>query len=169
MPGVLGIAVPWLLSLMVCVLLAGKTLSLIRLSLSVGISQFLFHLLFVLGTVTPSGSPAPHHMHDAPLVLPTVAGVDDAVVADGSMWIGHLAAALTTIAALHWGERIVHALRILAAQAVRWLRRCLSVDMVHARPRAPHRLRGDFLVASNAASARLATLRGRAPPVRLAL
>ena len=45
MPGWVGIALPWLLSVMVCTLLAGRALSLIRLSLAVAASQALFHCL----------------------------------------------------------------------------------------------------------------------------
>ncbi len=55
MPGAVGILVPWVFSFMISVLLAGRSLSLIRLGISVAASQFLFHVLFVLGTVTPSG------------------------------------------------------------------------------------------------------------------
>ena len=169
MPGPLGILVPWMLSTMVCVMLAGRRLSLPRLAVSVGISQFLFHVLFVLGTVTPSGTSAPAHVHGAPLSMPAGIGVADAVVADGSMWMGHLAAALVTIAALRWGEQLVHASRALAAQAVRWLRRRISVRGIAAPLRSPRRLRGDFLLTLRAASPHLATLRGRAPPVRPAI
>ena len=168
MPGPLGVVVPWVLSLMVCVLLAGRRLSLIRLSLSVGLSQLLFHVLFVLGTITPSGVSAPH-VHGGPLVLPRGAGVSEAVAADGGMWAGHLLAALVTIAALHRGERLVMALCALAAQAVRWVRR--RVDAALTRPSVP-RIRSLRVVPTpvlSAASALLATLRGRAPPLSSAI
>lgn len=164
MPGPLGVLVPWVLSLMVCVLLAGRRLSLIRLALSVGLSQLLFHVLFVLGTVTPSGVAAPH-VHGGPLVLPPGSGVAETVVADGGMWIGHAFAALVTIAALHRGERLILTLAALAAQAVRWVRR--RVDAVLARPSLPRARapRVSALLRASAASALLATLRGRAPPL----
>lgn len=169
MPGPLGILVPWILSLAVCVVLAGRRLSLIRLALSVGASQFLFHVLFVLGTVTPSGMTAPAHVHGGPLVLPAGGGVTDAVVADGSMWAAHLLAALLTIAALHRGERLVHALRGLAGRAVQWLRRRVDIASWFLPVRGPLRLRGEFRVAAAAASAHLTALRDRAPPVPLAI
>lgn len=131
MPGALGIVVPWVFSFMICVLLAGRTLSLLRLGISVAVSQFLFHTLFVLGTVTPSGVSV-RHVHGAPLVIPASAGVPEAVTADASMWLGHALAALLTIAALYRGERLILAARDLAAQLGRWLRR--RVDHVLVLP-----------------------------------
>lgn len=163
MPGPLGIVVPWLLSVMICVLLAGRRLSLTRMSLSVALSQFLFHALFVLGTVTPSGVSAPH-VHGGPVVIPTGPSVSEAVVADGSMWIGHGIAALVTVLALHRGELLILALRTLAAQAVRWMRRRLDAALVRpALPLAAH-ARGEFLLERASAPVHLSTLRGRAPP-----
>lgn len=165
MPGPLGILVPWILSLMVCVLLAGRSLSLTRLSVSVVASQFLFHVLFVLGTVTPSGTAAPAHVHGGALVLPESVGLSGAATADGTMWLGHAIAALITVVALHRGERMLLALRDLAVQAVRWMRRRLAAVLV--RPQAATRCR----IPVGAADATrpqdhlLATLRGRAPPV----
>ncbi|MCU4298632.1 hypothetical protein D3I60_16390 [Brevibacterium permense] len=56
-PTAMGIIVPLALSTLVCVLLAGRRLSLPRLTVSVGISQTLFHLLFSI--FTPHASDAP--------------------------------------------------------------------------------------------------------------
>jgi hypothetical protein len=168
MPGPLGILVPWVLSFMVGVLLAGRRLSVIRLSISVAVSQFLFHTLFVLGTITPSGVATPH-VHGAPLVLPTAGAIPDAVVADGTMWIGHVVAAALTIAALHRGERLLLGLRDLAQQSIRWVRRRVAsaTFVPPARPLAapsvfssPVALRDGLL---------LSTLRGRAPPLSPAI
>lgn len=168
MPGFLGLVVPWVLSLMICVLLAGRRLSLTRLSISVALSQFLFHTLFVLGTLSPSGT-STSHVHGAPLVLPRSTGIPEAVVADSSMWLGHAVAALLTVLALHRGERLALALRQLAAQAVRWVQR--RIDAVLVRPGLPstQRVQGEFLTAAPVASVLLATLRGRAPPARPAI
>lgn len=70
-PGLLGIAVPWILSLMVCTLLAGRTLSLLRLSFAVAGSQLLFHALFVLGTVSARASAVTGgHLHDHAAMAP---------------------------------------------------------------------------------------------------
>jgi len=168
MPGPLGILVPWVLSFMVCVLLAGRRLSVIRLSISVAVSQFLFHTLFVLGTITPSGVVAPH-VHGAPLVLPAAAAIPDAVVADGTMWIGHVVAAALTIAALHRGERLLLGLRDLAQQSIRWVqRRVASATFVPpARPLAAPSVFSSPVALRDALL--LSTLRGRAPPLSPAI
>lgn len=59
-PTAMGVIVPLALSILVCVLLSGRRLSLPRLTVSVGISQTLFHLLFSL--FTPLGSASPNTM-----------------------------------------------------------------------------------------------------------
>lgn len=168
MPGVLGILVPWVFSFMICVLLAGRSLSLIRLGVSVAVSQFLFHTLFVLGTITPSGV-STSHVHGAPLVLPPTSGLPEAVTADASMWLGHGLAALLTVVALYRGERLIVAVRDLAVQLVRWLRR--RIDQVLVLPVPPLRLglRGGFDVVRAVDLLLLATLRGRAPPLSAAI
>ncbi|WAA64504.1 hypothetical protein [Microbacterium oxydans] len=168
MPGALGILVPWMFSFMICVLLAGRRLSLIRLGLSVAISQFLFHTLFVLGTVTPSGVSAPH-VHGAPLVIPATPGIPEAVTADASMWLGHGLAALLTVAALHRGERLILAARELAVQLVRWVRRRVDLVLVLPVLRAVRTPRGRFAVSAADDLLLLATLRGRAPPLTAAI
>lgn len=163
MPGVLGILVPWMLSFMVCVLLAGRRLNAIRLAISVGVSQFLFHVLFVLGSIAPAGATG-GHVHGAPLVLPEGGGIAETVAAGGMMWFGHAIAALATIVALHRGERLLLALRDLAQQSVRWLQR--RVDAVLAprilRPAPRPALHAEIAVLRSAFL--LSTPRGRAPP-----
>ncbi|WP_052674741.1 hypothetical protein [Microbacterium oxydans] len=168
MPGPLGILVPWVFSFMICVLLAGRSLSLMRLGLSVTVSQFLFHTLFVLGTVTPSGVSTPH-VHGAPLVIPSTVGLPAEATADASMWLGHALAAVLTIAALYRGERLIIATRDLAAQVIRWLRQ--RVDHVLVLPGAPVAplVRGRFDVDEASSLILLATLRGRAPPLTAAI
>ncbi len=171
MPGPLGIVVPWVFSFMICVLLAGRKLSVVRLSASVVVSQLLFHTLFVLGTVSPSGIATPH-VHGAPLVLPAGpagSGVAEAVVADSSMWFGHALAAIVTVVVAYRGERLLLALRALAVQAVRWVRR--RVDAVLASPSVllVQELGALFERARPVDAHVLATLRGRAPPVLSAI
>ncbi|MGJ0388526.1 hypothetical protein [Microbacterium sp. CGR1] len=168
MPGVLGLVVPWVLSLMICVLLAGRRLSVTRLSISVALSQFLFHTLFVLGTISPSGASTPH-VHGAPLILPPSTGIPEAVVADSSMWLGHAVAAMLTVLALHRGERLAMALRQLAAQAVRWVQRRIDAVLVRPGLSSAQRVQGEFLTTAPVASILLTTLRGRAPPAHTAI
>jgi hypothetical protein len=148
MPGWLGIVVPLVLSVTVCTLLAGRRLSLWRLSPAVAVSQVLFHTLFVLGAFAPSGDAggvSSHHAHDPA----TTAMVDDAVVsnavhADATMWLMHAVAAIATIVVLHRGERTVYRLHELAHELVRRVRRRLIVALVlppvsTARPAPPAR------------------------------
>lgn len=168
MPGALGILVPWVFSFMICVLLAGRSLSLLRLGISVTVSQFLFHALFVLGTIAPSGVSAPH-VHGGPVVLPASSGIPEAVSADASMWFGHGLAALLTVIALHRGERLILAACDLAVQMVRWLQRRVDHALVLPVLRAARVLRGRFSVPGAFDLGLLETLRGRAPPLSAAI
>ena len=147
MPGPVGVGVPLLLSLTVCVLLAGHALSLPRLSISVVASQTLFHTLFVLGTPTAAaslhaGMSAGHHhdhgtMHFVPAPEHTVALVHG----DATMWVSHLIGALVTIAFLYRGERAIHHLHDLARQLVAWVRRRLAAPVQLRVLAAPARMR----------------------------
>lgn len=108
MPGMLGIVVPLVFSTLVCVLLAGRRLSMVRLSISVAVSQLLFHTLFVLGAaqgVSTSTGMSGHAAHNAQVSL------DAATVpmmhgghAGAGMWVAHVVAGIITIAALHRAE-----------------------------------------------------------------
>jgi hypothetical protein len=123
MPAWAGILVPWVLAVAVSTLLAGRSLSLWRLSLAVLASQFLFHWLFVLGLYggDPSaGSPGLHDHHMTVSTAPVVAGASGA---DLVMWAGHLFAALATIALVYRGERAARRLLTLAGEIVRAVRR----------------------------------------------
>lgn len=119
LPGWLGIAVPFALSLFVCTALTGRRLSLPRLTLAVTGSQLLFHTLFVLGTITPSAMPHEHHM----ALMTDAGGTAAAICADPLMWAMHGLAAVLTIALLHRGERAVQRLIALAAEIAGWVRR----------------------------------------------
>lgn len=163
MPGALGILVPWLFAFMVSVLLAGRTLSLTRLTLSVTLSQFLFHTLFVLGTVAPSGVTIPH-VHGAPLVLPAADGAAVVATADASMWVGHALAALLTVTALHRGERLLLTLRDLAVRLVRWVRRRAEMVGSPRSAHSPRRIAGFFVIRTARGLRLLTPLLGRAPP-----
>lgn len=115
-PGPLSVGLALAFAGIASVLLAGKSLSLLRLSLSVGVSQLLLHVLFGLGgasTVTMTGS---SHHHGAGLTVITDAAAPPLVYAAGGMpgaswmWVAHALAAIVTIAALHRGEKTFWAL-----------------------------------------------------------
>ncbi|MFI8631391.1 hypothetical protein ACIGEP_02190 [Microbacterium sp. NPDC077663] len=119
MPGWLGITVPLVLSIAVCTALAGRRLSLLRLALAVTASQVLFHTLFVLGAVTPSGATHAHHL----LPMTSAAAPTAAMHADPLMWVMHGVAAVLTVAVLHRGEHAARRLLAVAAGLARWARR----------------------------------------------
>lgn len=161
MPGMLGIAVPWVLSLTVCTLLAGRRLSLIRLSVSVLVSQLLFHALFVLGSITPQGGLGPH-VHGIG-VLPAAGDVSAALPQDLVMWLAHGAAAVLTIAALHRGELIARALLTVARAVAAWIARVVPV-IAPVRIEAPSRTRWAVRDAPRVREVHLGAQRRRGPP-----
>ncbi|MBO1751044.1 hypothetical protein J4G33_04430 [Actinotalea sp. BY-33] len=140
-PGLAGVLVPVVFASAVCVVLAGRRLSLPRLALSVAASQLLFHTLFVLGSTTAgsttAGSATGHGHHglltDGSTSLSGSALLGGGAVADGStltsgavlvhgpltMWLAHLLAAVVTVAALHRGERALVGLVALGRRVVR--------------------------------------------------
>lgn len=142
-PGLLGILVPLVLATAVCVPLAGRRLSIIRVSASVIASQVLFHALFVLGSVgnasasstTGGAGHVGHGSHGssvAPLLLATPPGSTPAGVPahaheHATMWAAHALAAVVTILAVYQGERVVRRLRTLAIALVRVLLPVVSV------------------------------------------
>lgn len=123
------------LSGLVCTLLAGKALSLWRLSAGVVFSQALFHGLFSMAPAGMTAGPAATMAHDmarmghAGHVARSMAPAPGTVAAEGSMalmdhsspfmWLGHAFAAVFTIAVLRHGE--VTLLRLLAALRMRLL------------------------------------------------
>lgn len=135
------------LSGLVCTVLAGKTLltgkalhaggplSLWRLSAGVLFSQALFHGLFSMAPVGMTTGPGATMAHDmarmghAGHVARSMAPVPGSVATDGSMalmdhssplmWLGHVVAAVFTIAVLRHGEMTL--LKLLAALRMRLL------------------------------------------------
>lgn len=144
MPGPLGIAAPLLLSLMVCILLAGRKLSLARLSVSVVASQTLFHTLFVLGTPTTGAQmnmPAGHHHGHGMMQMPVVSEQTTTLVhGDATMWVSHFIGAAITVFFLYRGEQAIHRLRALAEQFVAWVRHRLVVPLRLPVATAPARV-----------------------------
>lgn len=115
------------LSGLVCTALAGRVLSLWRLSAAVVVSQGLFHGLFSLGSASSAAGAAVPAAGHAGHVAHTLAagpgsglsGAGAMVMDDASplMWAGHALAALATIAVLRHGE--VTAVRLITALRLR--------------------------------------------------
>lgn len=170
-PGWLGILVPLVLSLPVCVGLARWRLSLPRLVLSIGLSQFLFHALFVIGA--PSGaaafsSPAGHGSH----AVVFVAGEAATAAASGSlaMWLWHGVAAVVTIAAVQRGESALTRIRRTGARVLSWV--AARIVPAAPRPDATERPRlpaPAFSSASRSVGPSFSPLLRRGPPFALAL
>ncbi|BCT74823.1 hypothetical protein SCMU_06650 [Sinomonas cyclohexanicum] len=134
-PGPVGWAVPWVLSVFVCTAIGGRRLSLWRLSLGIGASQLLFHALFVLGTTPAAASPLPaHHAHMAAEMsasdMPGIGAMPGMVPTDPSMWIWHAVAAMVTIAAFHRGEVLLCGLQDLATRVAEWARTALVLILL---------------------------------------
>ncbi|MDF2442863.1 MAG: hypothetical protein JWR01_1066 [Subtercola sp.] len=146
-PGAVGTALALAFSSVVCVALAGRSLSVVRLSISVVSSQVILHTLFAVGAsgggtgggATVTMSTMQHHGD----VLLTVSGAAGGVAAGGGgpmllgalaaqlcsgMWIAHLAAALVTILALRRGESAFWGLVSVAGLRFRRLFRPFFVE-----------------------------------------
>lgn len=168
MPGWIGIVVPLIISVPVCVVLAGRSLSAVRLALAVGISQALFHTLFVLGTFAPSSGAATTrgHVHQVGLSMPMGAATETVVTgADTAMWLAHAVAAIVTVAAVHRGEATGRRLIELARRLLSWVRRRILVSSIFSPP-VPRLVRAGVVSVRPALSVVVvASSRRRGPPV----
>jgi hypothetical protein len=133
LPSVVAIALSLAFSGMVCVALAGKTLSRRRLTLAVAVSQFAFHGAFSLlgGSTSLSGGVHGSGMHHSGAQLAaeiaSFASRSHGVMpTDATMWLGHAVAAVVTIVALRRGERAFWGLLDLARLGVATIRRRFS-------------------------------------------
>lgn len=169
-PSWIGIVVPLAISVPACTLLAGRTLSLPRLSMAVAVSQAMFHSLFVLGTFAPSATAATSaHVHGAGMTMPMeIAAADPVLVGpDAAMWAAHAVAALLTVAALHRGEAATLRLADLAHRVIAWVRRRILIRPVFS-PTVPRRMRAGSLPVLPALSVVVAaSSRRRGPPVAI--
>ena len=172
-PGLPGILLCLAFAGMICVVLAGRTLSTPRLAVAVGLSQFLFHGVFGMLGSAPM-SIAGGHPHDAhtmdmsaqPMPLPVpMAAADSGMAMPTWMWFAHAVAAVITVLALRFGERAFWRLVALAAPWVRML-------LAFARPVAVHAPPASIPAADVLLPPRLVVLspqRHRGPPALAAL
>ena len=130
-PGVLGTILALTFSTLVCIGVGTRPVAPGRTTLSVGLSQIVFHLLFSLGADLPagvtstgsggmlgmvmSGGRTPH-LPD----LSASSALSAAATDDARMWLGHALAAVVTILVLLHGERALLTLvRLGAARLTR--------------------------------------------------
>lgn len=129
-PTFLGVGVPLLLAVFVCVAVGGKKLSLIRLAASVGISQSAFHWIFDAATASVPGAGrtaaeaaagtdlhAHHHVGGVPADFAsavTAAGSNGAVGhaahSGTAMMLAHFLAAVLTVAVIYRSEIVLRSL-----------------------------------------------------------
>ena len=167
LPATAGLALCLAFSSAVCVLLAGKTLSLTRLIIAVSVSQLLYHGLFSLLADAPAGaSPlvgaSMHHGGDSIVLrLGSATSALPSMTADARMWAGHAVGAVVTIAALGLGERAFWGLVRLARLRIS---RILD-SMLPVEPSMPARLRhADHAVVATPGSLAFSIHRYRGPP-----
>ncbi|HEY5223168.1 MAG TPA: hypothetical protein VIJ18_09025 [Microbacteriaceae bacterium] len=140
-PGALAVALSLAFCIPACVALAGKKLSVSRLSVSVVLSQFVFHALFSLSSPGPAqfaAGEAGAHLHSGGHLVATgaAASAHVAMMPDTtSMWVGHATAALLTILAFRYGETAFWGL--LATAAIRIVGIAGALADAPTKPDAP--------------------------------
>lgn len=162
MPSVFAVGASLALSGLVCVALAGKTLSLTRLAISVAASQALFHYIFSSSAVP---LPAVEHAHHPQAALITAVGDQHH---SPSMWLAHVAAAIVTLLALRFAEASFWRTIEIARLFVRTVIAALGV-VVTALGVTPRHPVTELALTPPAPSRVLSALRHRGPPVSIVL
>ncbi len=153
-PSLFGAAVSLILSITVCTLLAGRSVSFVRLSIAILASQAMYHTLFS-SMLAPEGV-ATHDMSAMSLSVTTAAAS-----ASSAMSLAHLAAAAITIIMFRYAEVAFWGLLTTARLFVaRLLRSIAPVILRGTDARLP--LHAPHVVAF--AARFLSTMRYRGPP-----
>ncbi|QWT23962.1 hypothetical protein KPL76_00460 [Subtercola sp. PAMC28395] len=139
-PGAVGLAVGLAFATLVCVALAGRSLSTLRLSIAVGLSQLVFHLVFSLGASSDlSVAQLGHHgmlsvatdSGAAGIASSSQGGADALMQGCSWMWAAHAVAAVVTVVALARGES---AIRVLYSTAALRLRAVMTLPFLQPVP-----------------------------------
>jgi hypothetical protein len=163
-PNLVSIALALAFSGVACILLTGRTLSLLRTSLAVAGSQLAFHLVFssMGGAAIAATDPGSAHMHAAASLAHSGVAPHHT---DPAMWFAHAVAAVLTIAVLRRGEAAFWGMR---DAALRFLRTVLPTS-----PRMPVAISRATVTASPARVFAprlfillLGSLQHRGPPAR---
>ena len=161
-PGALALAVTFTFAAVICVVLTGKRLSLTRLAIAIGVSQFAFHGLFssMGGFAAPVIARSHHSVSTMSGIAADASGHHTSVL----MWFAHGIAALLTVVALRHGEAAFWSLHDLAVRVIR----SLSVFSPIAGPTADVRTAPAARVfAPRFFDLHSSALRYRGPPVDL--
>ncbi|WP_217584214.1 hypothetical protein [Microbacterium sp. GbtcB4] len=127
-PGWLGIVIPFLFATLFCIFVASAKPSVPRLVVSVAMSQFLFHTLFILGAGNSDSATAPlqlSHHGTTPIqniVTSSTANATPVEPVDLTMWAGHAVAASLTILALSTGDSLLRCLLRISKRIHSWWR-----------------------------------------------
>jgi hypothetical protein len=155
-PTVFGLVASLVISGMVATVLAGRRLSWVRLTLTIGISQVLFHALFS-GLGTPVVA---EHVH--------AAGRIDALTATHDhqgMWLAHVAAGVVTLLAFRYGEVAFWGMARLAQLLVsRLVRR-----VIPSPASLPPRLAPVAPLLAPLSAVLVTSMRDRGPPPRISV
>lgn len=148
-PGVLGAVLATAFAALLCIGLGSRALSPVRLSISVALSQFVFHVLFSFGAALPHGAAGHSSVGMLGMVMSggqtttLTAGLTSGhavpveVMSDARMWLGHALAAAITVVLLLRGERAALTLGRLCRE--RLARLAVVVDALPAAVGvAPH-------------------------------
>ena len=155
-PTAFGMVASLAISAMLCTLLAGRTLSLARLTVAIGVSQVLFHALFSgLGTPVTAD-----HVH-SPGRIDALTVTHD----HEAMWLAHVAAGIVTLVVFRHGEvAFWHMARLARLLVARLVRRVIPSPL----SRSPRLAPAPVLLAPLSA-VRTVALRDRGPPRGLAV
>ena len=139
-PGVLGLALAAAFAVPASALLAGRTVSTVRLAASVVISQGAFHALLSFGAASTAvvRVTGGHHDPTVHAMASVPAGAHAALPdmhAGPGMWVAHAAAAAATALALRHGERALWDLVRLARAGIRALRLRVPASVPPRGPR----------------------------------
>lgn len=160
-PGPLALVLSSAFSLVFCMVVVGRVLSLLRLVTAVAFSQLLLHLLFSLDAGGGTGMSTEHHGMMMTMSAPVLS--TGAVEIDAGMWIAHAIAAVLTVAVIRGGHLTARAIRALAQPFLVLLRQLLPVG-IPPRPAArAHRCSRDLLPLHSRAWS--GSLSRRGPPV----
>jgi hypothetical protein len=103
LPSAAGVVLAFVFCALASIGLAGRRVSTFRLAATVILSQAVFHLLFLASGGSATSTPMTGMQMDA---APMSVTGGPAMVEDGWMWLAHGVAAIITIVALVWGERM---------------------------------------------------------------
>lgn len=183
-PPLFAIALALAFSGIACVWLAGRSLSRLRLIVSVAISQLLYHGIFALvgqdSAAVSAATPAQGHNHATMIFSPLPSALSSGLAEgsvpppfDAPMIAAHGLAGVLTVAAILFGDRLLTVIAGCATLGLGWLRRLAVLRRMSLRHRPDVATsilaRVSRVQAPRDLSVLLGGLRHRGPPLGLSL